>query len=316
MEPRPEGVPVGGAEIRGASGDEGILTAEEQQFLENREAHQHGTPIDGVPTERQGSFQEQTEESPVEPPLPDVDNPQSYKYYQSRFSREQQENQRLQEQLAETQRILQQVYSQAPNGQGPVQPPVLGAGQQHAPTPANHPLQPPQMPQAPANYDPTDAAFDPSSESYAYQQAHQRYMQDMTAYINSQMGELDRRVQQVQLREQEKARNDAWRMQLRESHQMSEQDIDRFMQMMYDPQVLTLDNMVKFWRIAEGQEVRQPSGPQRPPQRGPLPPAPASPGGGIPPDNRAIEDKILDKMLADEKAADPFPEITGGQGGF
>jgi len=226
-----------------------------------------------------------------------VDDPNSYKFFQSKFDKAEAENQRLREQVLQSQQMINQAYSQLSAGKAGDQQLYLGAGQTESPS-QYQPPQRPEFPRVPASYDPNDAVFDPSSESHQFQQSQAEYMRKMGEYLDNQVATLDQRVLQIKQHEEEKARTDAWRTQLRHTHQMDDQQIDQFMKMMYDPSVLSLDNMVKFYRISNGQGV-SPIEHQRKPSI-PLPPMPQSTGGNAPIDSRSSADRIFDGMLRDE----------------
>lgn len=266
-----------------------------------------GVPVeDGVPVDN--NTEQDGEEDSDEPQIPaDVDNPSSYKYYQSRFHRAEQENQALQERLQQVENYLGQLAS----GQPAVTQPPVARQQQGAPQ-SQDSLRMPEKPQLPDNFDETDAFYDPDSESYKYRIAQTQYQEELARFLDQRLGQMNQQLEQVQAREQQRAREQAWRQQLSETYGMDESDQEAFMDFLNDPGQLTLPNMVKMYYATHGgQPMRQP---QRRPKT-PLPPTPqpssTAQGASRRESNIPVEDRIINGM---KKINDPTAAAFGDRG--
>jgi hypothetical protein len=101
--------------------------------------------------------------TPEVPPIigdvPHKDDPSRFEYWQSKFSKEQEERKKIEDKLNE-------LSGRIPKPETP-KPEVLTI---------------PQYPQRPTYYDPGDAINDPQSDSFKFEQAREQYFRDMAIY--------------------------------------------------------------------------------------------------------------------------------------
>lgn len=184
--------------------------------------------------------------------------------------------------------------------------------QQHTYQAAQQPEQTPQPPSKPnkpvkpANYSPEEAYTDPTSESFKYRSALDDYnekYQDYLDYYNEQMQQREMAYKQ----EEEKQRLlDNTKREVMYEYNLSEDEASDFIVKMSDPSMMSLKNLVNYYRFLKGES--QPTQPQQQFQqqnRQPLqavrtnPPPP--PAGVIPatgqPSNVTEEDGFVQAML-------------------
>lgn len=228
--------------------------------------------------------------------VPDVDNPDSFKYYQSRYDKATNELTQAQKDLEDHRNLLRQLVRER-ESQMQVNPNqgVVGAPNQAS----AQPLQPPTMPEKPADFDDVEASTDPNSSSA-------KYLRDLQAYRDARLDYVEnlmlQQAQQAQLRQREivaETQRQAMHDQLRNTYGMSSEDITEFETLMDDPTILTVPNLVKFFSVLKGKDftVNRPAAPA-PPPRMPLPPRPASTAPASPRQpQRAAEDVLIDDMI-------------------
>ena len=136
-----------GAGVQGETGVEDIIGDQDPQFgtPHVEEPQLEGAPIEGADPEQGAVQQDQIPEG--------VDNANSYRYFQSKYSRSQTENDELRAQLQQAQAIL----SQFSNGQPANN---LNNGALGSAPPAQNsqdPMKRPEAPTLPSDFDETDA---------------------------------------------------------------------------------------------------------------------------------------------------------------
>jgi hypothetical protein len=122
-------------------------------------------------------------------PINEVDNPKSYKFFQSKFTKEQEEKQKILEdkiRLEERLRLLEE-QKLPPKGQAQNQ--------------IQEPPKKPQRPVKPQDYNRLDATTEPNSPSARYDEAFQDYLEAKEVYDEYDRTQL---VQKIQSYEQEK----------------------------------------------------------------------------------------------------------------
>ena len=255
---------------------------------------QFGAPTEGVTEHEEQEFAPAEQHSDNDIPQ-GVDNPTSYKYFQSKYSKAQADKEALEQQLQQMQQLIQQ-QNQFSSGQPSVNQhnPALGsAGYTQA---QQDLLKRPEAPRLPEDFDETDAFFDPESESYKARITQMQYLEQMGSYVDQRLGQMDQVFANMAMQEQERARNEAWRTQLQDTFQMEESEQEAFFHMLNDPEMLTLPNMVKMFRSMHGGQQVQSS--QRRP-RTVLPPTPSSVArSGAREQPRTATDSIMDNMLS------------------
>lgn len=154
------------------------------------------------------------------------------------------------------------------------------------------PLKKPEMPKKPTNYDADDALADPTSESYKYREALDSYRDDMLLFQDARFEQMAQQqmVQQEAMQQEQDLQN--VRKQLTSDYEMSNDDADKFIQTMSDPQSINMDNLVALFKMQNGtQDVQAP--------------APASVDG--------IDPKMQEMMSERQRLATPSP-VTAAKG--
>lgn len=142
------------------------------------------------------------QESQIQPPetvevegqqiaINEVDNPKSYKFFQSKFTKEQEEKQRILEDKIRLEERLRLLEEQKLPPKGQEQSPV------------QEPPKKPQRPVKPQDYNRLDATTEPNSPSARYDEAFQDYLEAKEIYDEWDKSQL---VQKIQSYEQEKQR--------------------------------------------------------------------------------------------------------------
>lgn len=122
------------------------------------------------------------------------------------------------------------------------------------------PLKKPEMPKKPTNYDADDALADPTSESYKYREALDSYRDDMLLFQDARFEQMAQQqmVQQEAMQQEQDLQN--VRKQLTSDYEMSNDDADKFIQTMSDPQSINMDNLVALFKMQnKTQDVQAPA---------------------------------------------------------
>lgn len=220
----------------------------------------------------------------------------SARHFQSLYDKSQAELEAIKQQMQVQQQYLQHLYLQQQGGQQPSggQPQVNpnSAVRESATSP-----QKPERPVRPQNYDPIDATSDPSSASWRYREQLEEYMEGMGDYLGTVEENAMRRAQAIAEQQAQQMRAATIRQQLSNGYGMTEDEINDFWQIMDDPNMVTVENLVKFYRSLKG----TPAQPMRRQSKIPVPPVPPSTRTGKTQDTRSPEDRIMDDMISQFK---------------
>lgn len=203
-----------------------------------------------------------------------IDDPKSYRYFQSKYDKAQAQM----EQVMRQNELLQQALLSQSSPAGAVNP-MTGAGgaRYQESTPG---LQMPIKPEKPADFDRIEAQTDPDSASFKYLQAMDSYRDAMDEFLLARHEQQEQAARMAQAQAAEQAQRQAYRHQLKHTFGLDDARVERFFKVMDDPNILTLDNMVALFEIVEGNKpaARQPRKPATPTI--PVPPVPSSSGTG------------------------------------
>ncbi len=188
----------------------------------------------------------------------------------------------------------------------------------------------PERPNQPHGFNREEAYSDPSSQSARYMNELEDWRDDMNEY-NSIKSQYQTALVEEKLNNIEAERqNDIKRQQAAAQVRQQEQDITNhvrgnygmneteaadFVQKMSDPNSITVDNLVQLYRMQQGNAA---------PQQNPAPAQPSSsftqaqnaqqvpspmgvmPSGNTNVDGKSMEDKIMDTMIGNFNAKDPW----------
>lgn len=222
----------------------------------------------------------------------------SARYFQSRYDKAQEENRQLREQM---QMVLQQQQAMLANfqgGQPQVSPAAVGESVES--------LQRPEKPVKPQDYNPIDATTNPNSDSWHYREALESFPLQMAEYMERTHELQMRKTQEQSARQAQEARLSQMRRTLSSDYSMSAEEQAEFFRVMDDPQVLTMDNLVKLYRIHKGQA---PVGNPTPRSRMPLPPVPTGPASTGRENARSDADVIMDDLIRMRRARNPLDNL-------
>lgn len=250
----------------------------------------------------------------------------SYRYWQSVADKRANEIAKLQERLERIEQ--QQMQPQQPIQQP--QPNTKPVESQEADFPP-----PPPRPQKPRNFSYSDAYADGSSESARYLEELEQWRSDIAEYnvLRQQYLEVqlaNKLEQQEEIRRREESMKKAQLMQqrkmqalvdtLRNGYRATDEQIQGFIKEMSSRSSISIDNLWKLYAIQHGiplptnqpqpqtQEIKQPSQDFLQMQTAQQVPTPMGiiPNTGNEAGNKKPEDIIMDRMIAMEKAENPF----------
>lgn len=245
--------------------------------------------------EGQGSPQE-----PLKTSTGTVDDPNSYKYFQSKYDQAEADRRVLQQKIDYQNQLLAQYQGGQSFGQQPVNRVggVVGPAYQES----SAPLQMPIKPKMPADFDRIDGQTDPESESYQYLQALDEYRDQQTEFVIQSLARREQAEQYRQAEYEQQQQTAQYRRELRDKFKMDEGSIDDFLQVMDDPAMLTMENLYALYQHVRGKapvQTAQPAHrPSTPAPTIPVPPLPASTSSGA---NRAPKngvDRFMDNLVA------------------
>lgn len=247
--------------------------APKQEVVQDIPAIEAG--IDREITESQGNTFEEiigvTEQEPGQAPVPQAapqDNDQvRYQYWQS-------ETAKLKDQLAQRDEILRR---QSPVIDYVTQNPQLLKGQAQQPPPQAEPEAqaaqdefpgPPQKPQVPVGYSREDAYQDVASESAKYDSAVDQWRDDMQTYNqlhtsyqvatmqeahDKEIGELRKYEQMRQQDAKQRSELDNATRYVKSRYDLGgEENLQRFVNEMNDPNSVNMDDLVGYWKHKNG----------------------------------------------------------------
>jgi len=295
--------------------------ANEQQFQSLEEAVFGGegsepsiseaftTGQESAPAAPEGQPVENTQEVKVEEAV--SNDTKRYQYWQSQADKLQNELAEVKQQQVQQQQAIQQQQVQ------PVQP--QQQEQQSFPPP-------PARPEKPRNFNRDEAYNDPSSESSRYLDDVENWRDDMNEY-NSLKSEYNTAVVQEKFQNMENERiAEAQRFQAQQQksakinqvkehvmghYGMDDAQANDFMSKMSNPKSLTIDNLVKLYRLqdtqSQGQVADAPSDSFTQTQNAQQIPSPMGvmPGESSS-DTRTAEDKIMDTMIGNFNSKNPW----------
>lgn len=261
----------------------------------------------------------QSEPSPVEVPTEvateeesPVDNDvKRYQYWQSEADKARNENQELAKRLE----ALEQAQAQ-PEEMEPIEEDLSFP-------------EPPAKPARPRNYSRADALEDPDSDSARYldevdkwrddmdeyNRLHQQYTQAVMVEERQRIQDEQREIQRVQS-EREAYNNNMAQMKqhLQSNYQASDDEIARFVEVMDDPNNITVDNLFQLYRMQNGGQVagQQPMTQTAPNEsfeqrkRAQSVPSPMGVVPGQSSSQQSGPDSVMDSMINDYKNRNPF----------
>lgn len=182
----------------------------------------------------------------VEQGLLPKEDPSRYEYWQSQATKKENE-------LRELQNNLLQIQMQLANQGKPAEPEV--------PT-----LSLPTKPEKPRNFNVEDANSDPNSESWKYRENMIDYQEKLVEYHEKktslaeqanlafqQQFLKERQMEQAKFQEQQKLAET--QNVLMSQYGMSANEVEEFVNVMSNPQVVNIDNLVKLFKLSKGQQV-------------------------------------------------------------
>ena len=261
----------------------------------------------------------QPEPSPVEVPTEvateeesPVDNDvKRYQYWQSEADKARNENQELAKRLE----ALEQAQAQ-PEEMEPIEEDLSFP-------------EPPAKPAKPRNYSRADALEDPDSDSARYldevdkwrddmdeyNRLHQQYTQAVMVEERQRIQDEQREIQRAQS-EREAYNNNMAQMKqhLQSNYQASDDEIARFVEVMDDPNNITVDNLFQLYRMQNGGQVagQQPmtqTAPNESCEQRKRAQSVPSPMGVVPGQSSSQQsgpDSVMDSMINDYKNRNPF----------
>lgn len=261
----------------------------------------------------------QPEPSPVEVPTEvateeesPVDNDvKRYQYWQSEADKARNENQELAKRLE----ALEQAQAQ-PEEMEPIEEDLSFP-------------EPPAKPAKPRNYSRADALEDPDSDSARYldevdkwrddmdeyNRLHQQYTQAVMVEERQRIQDEQREIQRAQS-EREAYNNNMAQMKqhLQSNYQASDDEIARFVEVMDDPNNITVDNLFQLYRMQNGGQVagQQPMTQTAPNEsfeqrkRAQSVPSPMGVVPGQSSSQQSGPDSVMDSMINDYKNRNPF----------
>jgi len=263
------------------------------------EAKAEPSPVE-VPTEEATE-----EESPID------NDVKRYQYWQSEADKARNEN----AQLAQRLEALEAQASQSqPDDMEPIEEELTFPD-------------PPAKPGKPAGYSRTDALDDPSSESAKYLDAvdkwrddmdeynrlHQQYTQAVMVEERQKIQEEQREALRIQAERETYSNNMAQMKQhLQKNYQASDDEIANFVEVMDDPNNITVDNLFQLYRMQNGNVGTQPMTQTAPNEsfaqrkRAQSVPTPMGVVPGQSSSQPNSNDSLMDSMINDYKKRNPF----------
>jgi hypothetical protein len=294
--------------------DESIFTDAPQEVAPEGSQDNTLTPTDAFTT---SSGEEAPEAAPSEvqeqtQPLEAKNDDTRFQYWQSQAAQKENQIQQMQQQMQQAQtQVQQQQYQQAPEPEVQEFPP------------------PPQKPGKPRNFNRQEAYEDSSSESARYLDEVDDW-RDKTDEYNSLRNQYDNALVREKMEKMEEEKNQTLRVREAQRQQasqlqqvdglmqgnygMSAEESKDFIQKMSDPQSISIDNLVKLYRLQNGQgnvapnqgQPARPSPQFQQAQRAQQVPQPM----GVQPTagntTAPAEDQIMDNMISDFKSKNPW----------
>lgn len=239
---------------------------EEPSSGDNIAAEQRGFPdIEGQETGNQEPTDTDTEQKSDDgDPVPEgVDDPESWKHYQSKYHKTQQELEEKEARLNELEEVVPiadyiqrdpqmlDILERRLRGEDVVNPDTQRADRQ-----SRDSLEKPTRPEKPDDYDHWEAVNDPDSKSAEYQKQLMSYQESLAEYneqfTQQKEQEFEQQQQQLQQQQQQKQQLQQVARTLQSDYDMGENEVQDFIQTMSDPQSRSLDNLVKLYKINRG----------------------------------------------------------------
>jgi hypothetical protein len=241
------------------SGEDKGFSFEEVIFGDGQGKTQRGTPVDTNPTPPVTQPQETApvEEQPVEA----KNDEKRFEYWQSRAAK-------LENQLKETQPLVDhikanpQVLQQPQQAQAPVQEQV----EEFPP--------PPDKPERPLDYNKEAAYTDPSSSSARYENEVENWRDNMDEYntlkVQYETAIVNEKVEKMETQRLAQQRNMEQRQVQTEKlgevseyvqaqYGLSPEETGSFMKDMSDPSSISMENLVTLWRMNNGKSAAPPA---------------------------------------------------------
>ena len=300
-------------------------TQEQEQTFESIEeavfGSDSGSNVESAFTENTGN---QEEAAPEGTPAPEQevssDNDEKrYQYWQSQADKLKNENQILRNNMITAERLKTPAQPQ------PGPEPYQMTGQEQV---EDFPP-PPEKPVAPRNFSREEAYSDPASESARYLDEVEEW-RDNTVEYNTLKTQYDQAVMNEKFAAMENERIEnakraqaqqqaiAQQRQVKEAvmghYGMDEREAVDFMNTMSNPQSINIDNLVKLYRMNQGQNMDTQNAPAQPSdafkqvQNAQQVPSPMGvmPSGNANQDGRSFEDKVMDSLIGNYESKNPW----------
>jgi hypothetical protein len=266
----PEGVNLfGDAEDNSIAQGEGTDQQESQAGAgQNQDGDSYVPEID-VPEGDTSEEGEDEQASKEDKEKPAKDDPARFQYWQSQADqyKRQLELERQQQQgmaayapiaryLQENPQLLDVLERELQSGHPSQAGPPRGVGEQPGERTS---LERPEKPLKPRNYDPNET--DPESDSYKYRQSMAEYQENLIEYMvarderRESQAEEQRRIAEQHRQQQEQMAQLA--STLKVEHGLNDFEAQDFMRTMMDQSSVTLDNLVKLYKITQGDRGKQ-----------------------------------------------------------
>lgn len=223
------------------------------------------------------SFEEPTGSNQNPPAAPQLDDPladetekRRYQYWQSKHDK------------------LRQEYEQL---RGQVQPQATSQQAQPA-------VDKPVKPVKPSSYDPNEA-YQPGTQSFQYRVQMDEYTERYQDWLEHQTSGLEQQQRRYMEQVEAQQRIESTKQEVMYEYGLKPDEADDFIRVMTDPNMMSLENLVKVYRAMKGSSAppqQQPQPPQYPPSRyldrgaNPSPPPAGVVGGG---QAQALDDREL-----------------------
>ena len=300
--------------------NQGTDTPQEANEMFDESVFTNESSVDNTLTPTDAFTEASGEEAPKEVPSQETPQPLEnknddtrYQYWQSQAAKTDNQLKQTQAQLQEMQQMLQQNVAQ----------------EQQAPVEEFPP--PPARPDKPRNFNRQEAYEDPSSDSARYLDEMDEW-RDNTDEYNQLKSQYDNALLQEQVQGMQEQREQAQRVreaQIQQARQlesvaqhvqsqygMSPEETQGFIQTMSNPKSITVDNLVKLYRLQNGQGSTapaqgipaQPSSSFKQAQRAQQVPQPmgVQPTANNSTQNVDPADSIMDNMISDFKSKNPW----------
>jgi hypothetical protein len=187
--------------------------------------------------------------------ISDKDNPDSYKYWQSKYDTQVNETKEIYNRMTELEQVapIANYLNQNPQVVKALEEQLSNDQIQES---TGSSLKKPERPEKPTNYDAIDAYSDPDSVSYKYRESVDGYRDDTLAYYEAQQ-EAQRVAYEQEATVRQRAQAEQQRVaqmrnlygDLTTNRGFSGEEAQSFMTEMSAPESISLDNLVNLWKL-------------------------------------------------------------------